>query len=117
MHLDVLGLEKERCTMKNYPSSFPRENRLVIVVKDTTTKYSRRTEENYRKMADYVARCCNSIPGNCAVFFPSYEIRDIVFGLSKNAVKKKIMLERQDSNKAERCRRPFSIPPFFPAAP
>ncbi len=102
MHLNVLGLEKERCSLKTYTSPFPRENKLAIVVKDTTTKYSKRTEENYRKMAGYVARCCNAIPGNCAVFFPSYAIRDIIFSLSKGSIGKKVMLERQDSNKAER---------------
>jgi len=102
MYQEVLGFDVARTDLHSYKSPFPKSNRLNIIVKETTTKYSKRTEENYRLMADYVLKCANSIPGNCAAFFPSYDMRDRIFALLSEKVKKKILLEQRNSNKTER---------------
>ncbi|MFH0948897.1 MAG: ATP-dependent DNA helicase [Candidatus Aenigmatarchaeota archaeon] len=103
MYRDVLGFEHERTDMHSYPSLFPRENRLNIVVKGVTTRYSVRNE-NYEKIAGHVVSCANSIPGNVAVFFPSYEMCNRIHGMVNNKIKKQILIEQQGSSKKERRR-------------
>ncbi len=103
MYKEILGFD-ERTEMRAYKSPFPKANRLNVVIRETTTKYSKRTEENYAIMADYVVKCACAIPGNCAVFFPSYSMRDKIHGKIKGRIPKKILLEQQNGNKAERRR-------------
>ncbi len=103
MYKEILGFD-ERTETRAYTSPFPRTNRLNIVIRGTTTKYSKRTEENYVLMADYVVKCACAIPGNCAAFFPSYGMRDRIHEMIKNKVPKKILLEQQNGNKADRRR-------------
>lgn len=102
MYMEVLGFDVLRTELRSYSSPFPRANRLNIIIRETTTKYSKRTAENYKLIADYVVKCICAIPGNCATFFPSYEIRDKIFELINGKVDKKILLEQQAANKAER---------------
>lgn len=102
MYRDVLGFEKERTSIKMYESPFPRDNRVNIFVSDATTKYSKRTEENYSRIANHVVACCKSIPGNCAVFFPSYDIMNKVHSISKGRISKKIFIEERNAGKKER---------------
>ncbi len=100
MYRDILGFEKERTETKMYESPFPKANRLNIIVTDTTTKYSKRSEETYEKIANHVKNCCDSIPGNVAVFYPSYYFRDSICRNLK--LKKQILYEDQKANKSER---------------
>lgn len=102
MNMELLGLDKNNTMLKKYVSPFPHDNRLNVIVKDTTTKYSKRTDANFEKMADYVVKCCNTIPGNCSVFFPSYYLRDLIYEKAKNNINKTILLEKQGANKAEK---------------
>jgi DNA excision repair protein ERCC-2 len=102
MYRDLLGLRTDRALMRSYQSPFPRHNRLNIFVRGVTTQYTKRTSENFIKIADYVSRCCNTITGNVAVFFPSYYLRDVVYELAKSSIKKEMLLEQQNSNKADR---------------
>lgn len=53
---------------------FPPENRLVIVVPKTTTKFTARSPEQYEQIGTHVADIVNKVPGNSIVFFPSYDI-------------------------------------------
>ncbi len=102
MYRDVLGLEPKRTTLKAYQSPFPKDNRLNLVVNGVTTRYSQRTEETYARIAEYVRQCVSSIPGNVAVFFPSYAFRDKIYGLLQPIDNKQMLLERQGSSKEER---------------
>ena len=101
MYKNILGFP-ENTVLKSYDSSFSKENRLNLIVPDVTTKYSKRTDENYAKMAKYIVTCVNKIKGNCAVFFPSYFIRDMLYRMIKPHLEKVILLEEQNSNKEER---------------
>ncbi len=102
MYRDLLGFAHERTLLRSYESPFPRNNRLNLFVTGATTQYSKRTSENFTKIAGYVAKSCNALPGNIAVFFPSYHMRDIIHEIAKNMIRKEIILEQQNSNKAER---------------
>ena len=101
MHRDILGIERERTTMKSYSSPFPKQNRKNIIISNVTTKYSSRTENSFRHMADMVKVCAEKISGNAAVFFPSYEIRDKIHGLI-SPIKKHVILEDPKMTKEER---------------
>ena len=55
-------------------ATFPKANRLVLAAGDVTTAYSMRQNRNNTSLiADYI-RAFAAIPGNCAVYFPSYAI-------------------------------------------
>jgi len=72
MHRDVLGLE--RTVMKEYSSPFPKHNRLNIIVPTATTRYSKREEGEYRKIAGIINNVAQEVPGNMGIFFPSYGV-------------------------------------------
>jgi len=56
------------------PPTFPRENRLILAAQDITTAYSmRQNRANTALIADYID-AFSAIAGNCAVYFPSYQI-------------------------------------------
>ncbi len=74
MYKDVLGIEK--AMEREYFSPFPPENKLSLVVPETTTKYGLRGETMYKQIALKCSELAEGIPGNVALFFPSYELRD-----------------------------------------
>ncbi len=68
----VLGLPERRVSRLSQPSPFPPENRRVVVVPDVSTTYrdrDRDREETARLVGEAVA----AVPGNVAVFFPSFK--------------------------------------------
>ncbi|MCD6557527.1 MAG: ATP-dependent DNA helicase [Candidatus Aenigmarchaeota archaeon] len=103
MYIDLLGIEPARVESKEYESPFPKENRLNLIVTDVTTKYENRNEEEFKKIVNYLVRCVNAVPGNVAVFFPSYEIRDRIYHtLVVENINKEILLESQNASKEDR---------------
>lgn len=73
-YIDILGLDKNRCLELELPNPFPPENRLLLVDKAVTTKYEKRSEIQWKRIADHLQRILKSIRGKVAVFFPSYDI-------------------------------------------
>jgi len=73
MYRDVLGLNPRRTVIREYPSPFPRRNRLNLIVPTVTTRYRYRTPEHLQKIARLVRKIIDMIPGNVAVFYPSYD--------------------------------------------
>lgn len=63
------------------PSSFPKENRLVMVARDVSTRYRRRNRREYEKILNYVHTFIHAKRGNYLVFFPSYEMLTEMAGL------------------------------------
>lgn len=61
-------------------SSFPKENRLLMVGGDISTRYKSRSNEEYQKIADYIGRFVQMRTGNYFVFFPSYQFMEQVAG-------------------------------------
>jgi len=78
MYRDLLGLKTERTTIKEYKSPFPKQNQLNIIMKNVTTKFEKRTEEEFEKIASAINDISNSTPGNVAVYFPSFKLMDEV---------------------------------------
>ena len=60
------------------PSPFPKENRLLLIGSDVSSRYSRRNQAEYEKTADYIRAVAESHIGNYMVFFPSYRYMEEV---------------------------------------
>lgn len=58
------------------PSPFPVNNRMLMVASDTSTKYTRRTPSEYKKIAGYIYDFVSAKIGNYMVFFPSYKMME-----------------------------------------
>ena len=74
MYRDLLGIPPERTIMREYPSPFPKENRMVLVYPEVTTRFRRREVREFQKIGRKISEIIKRIPGNTAVFFPSYEV-------------------------------------------
>lgn len=59
-------------------STFDSKRRLVLIGTDTSSRYTERSEKQYRKMAEYVLRLIQSKRGNYMVFFSSYRMMEEV---------------------------------------
>lgn len=75
MYSDVLGLKDAVC--KSFKSPFPETNKLSLIIPKTTTKYSLRSERQFRDIAQVCADVANSMQ-RVMIFFPSYSVRDEV---------------------------------------
>ena len=85
-------------------SPFPEENRLLMVAEDVSSRYTRRSPSEYRKVADYIRIVTESRPGNYMVFFPSYqymgEIEEI---LEEEPLKADLLVQGQGMGEAEKA--------------
>lgn len=59
-------------------STFKESQRLLLLGKDVSTKYTRRTPSEFEKIADYIGKTIACHPGNYMVFFPSYKLMEQV---------------------------------------
>ena len=55
-------------------SPFPGQNRILLLGRDISSRYSRRGEEEYRKAVAYIREVTAARRGNYMVFFPSYQV-------------------------------------------
>ncbi len=87
-------------------SPFDTANRLIISAKDVSSRYTRRNENEYKKMFEYVRSIVNSKKGNYMVFFPSYKMMEEVYkySLSESSDFSYII---QNSNMSEADREDF----------
>ncbi len=102
MYKEILGFPDELTEIIELPSPFPPKNRLALIIPDTSTKFEKRDEKQYQKIARHCSSISNLIPGNVAIFFPSYYIRDRVYEFFADMSNKTILLEKQDMSKPEK---------------
>jgi DNA excision repair protein ERCC-2 len=98
MYKDLLSIEK--AVEKEYNSPFPVENKLNLIVPETSTKYTLRGEVMFKLMAKKCMEMVDLIPGNVAIFFPSYVLRDKVGQYIESD--KKLFWEKSDMGKEEK---------------
>ena len=60
-------------------SPFEQKKRCLMICRDVSSKYTRRGYEEYRKIAEYIARMSWQKKGNYMVFFPSYRLMEDVY--------------------------------------
>ncbi|MFH1592622.1 MAG: ATP-dependent DNA helicase [Candidatus Woesearchaeota archaeon] len=102
MYLDLLGLDSKKTITTEYKDPFPKTNRLNLIVPSTTTKYSKRDEIMFKRISKMCSDMVNEIPGNVAIFFPSYSLRDNVNYFFQHEIKKRIVLEQPRLTKPEK---------------
>lgn len=83
-------------------SSFPKDNRLILIGRDVSTRYTRRGTEMYRRIAQYVFTAAQCRTGNYIAFFPSYRMLEEVYfyfsekcGNMESAAQKQYMTEKE----------------------
>lgn len=59
-------------------SPFARENRLLLIGSDVSSRYTRRNRAEFAKIVDYIRALAESHRGNYLVFFPSYQYMEAV---------------------------------------
>ncbi|MBU0461791.1 MAG: ATP-dependent DNA helicase [Nanoarchaeota archaeon] len=102
MYRDLLGFP-EKTMERTYESPFPEENRLSMIIPETTTKYNLRNEDQFRRIGEICAEVTNEVPGNCALFFPSYYLRDKVHAYFEELSEKTSFVEQGDMTKEEKA--------------
>ncbi|MGV8162215.1 MAG: ATP-dependent DNA helicase [Candidatus Nanoarchaeia archaeon] len=101
MYRELLGFREENTVEMTLKSPFPEKNKLSLIIPKTSTKFTGRSEYQYREMGQIVSKIVNAIPGNSAVFFPSFKLRDDVYAYMKEC-EKTVFLERQGLTKQEK---------------
>lgn len=66
------------------PSPFPKEHSRILIAQEVSTRYTMRIEEEFQKIAAYILGIYDSHAGNYMVFFPSYQMMEILFLRLKN---------------------------------
>jgi DNA excision repair protein ERCC-2 len=100
MYKDLLGI-KDAETLE-FDNPFPKENRLNIILPETSTKYTSRGEKMYREIADRCLKVVENVPGNIVIFFPSYYLRDKINEIFSEECSKTIFLEDRAMSKEEK---------------
>ena len=93
MYADLLGMDSAQ--MESYPSPFPAANRRAFIDESVTTKYTSRSIEQYKRIAERISKVKGAVKGNIAVFFPSFEFMNNVFRYMKDS---SIYLQHRDMN-------------------
>jgi DNA excision repair protein ERCC-2 len=99
-------------TCCSLPNAFPREQRLIVCTTDITTAYSlRQDKENNERIISYIMSFA-LLPGNLAVYFPSYQILDAFAAHVAPMIRRKqLFIEPKDAREADIALKTFlSLP-------
>lgn len=102
MYEDLLGLDKKNAMMVEYENPFPAENKLSIILPETSTKFTSRGKIMYEQIAVKCATIVNAVPGNTVIFFPSYALRDHIYEFLRDKCDKTLFLEDTAYTKEQR---------------
>ncbi len=72
----LLGAEDDYAVYAHSP--FSKDNRLLLIGRDVSSRYSRRGPREYERIASYISQTVESHPGNYLVFFSSYKMLEEV---------------------------------------
>jgi len=101
MYADLLGIDNPY--IKNYPSPFPQVNRKIVSKGYLTTRYEERTIHMFQAYAQAICDLAQVVPGNVAVFFPSYDLLNEVSGhLTNSSMGREMIVEDRAYTKAEK---------------
>lgn len=89
-------------------SPFSAKNRRILIGSDVSSRYTRRNNTEYRKIAEYISRCVWQRQGNYMVFFPSYRLMEDVYQVYEEEFSVDwVRCIRQNSDMTEREREEF----------
>lgn len=83
-------------------SSFRTSQRRIIIANDVTSKYTRRNEREYRKIASYIEQFTAARQGNYMVFFPSYAFLEHVYDQLSMPEQTEILIQNPSMTETER---------------
>lgn len=97
---DILGVSNAE--EREFRNPFPKKNRLNLIIPETTTKFTRRNEDEFKSIAYVCSKIVARVPGNSAIFFPSYYVRDSVYQYLHRLTNKPLVKEIQGQSKEEK---------------
>ena len=89
------------------PSPFPAENRRILIGRDVSTRYERRTQEEYERIASYISAAVSVREGRYMVYFPSYQMLRAVAEIYQGIKKENETLLLQDRDMCEEEKEEF----------
>lgn len=88
-------------------SPFLVSNRLLLIGTDVSSRYKRRGDTEYCRMAEYISKTVKSQKGNYLVFFPSYQMLEVVYQRCEK--QNDFLCIRQDTGMDEKEREHFLL--------
>lgn len=83
-------------------SSFSTDQRKLMIACNATSKYTRRSPEEYQKIASYITSFVSARTGNYMVFFPSYSFMDHVIPYLSLPHSCELQVQSPDMTEAEK---------------
>src|SRR5699024_5614273 len=76
---ELLSVEKDDYAIYA-KTPFPAKNRLLLMGRDVSTRYTMRGADMYERIAQYIVTAAEGRKGNYMAFFPSYKVMEEVYG-------------------------------------
>lgn len=83
-------------------SSFDSARQLILAATDVSARYSRRTKEEYAKIAGYIDGFISARQGNYIVFFPSYKMLGEVCGFMEEKNGTVYVMQHENMTESEK---------------
>lgn len=87
-------------------SVFDPANRELIVARDVTSRYSRRSDSEYDRMAAYISEIVSARTGNYMIFFPSFamleRVHEMYMSRYWNEISQTVLVQGASMNEGER---------------
>ena len=104
MYADLLGINESKAVFREFLSPFPKENKLSLVITGVTTKYTERCAGEFEKIGKIASKIVNKVPGNSAVFFPSFALLESIAPYIEENSSRKLMKQKSGMNSEERTK-------------
>ena len=88
-------------------TSFSKEQKLLLIGRDVSSRYTRRNQAEFQKIAVYIANITAAKKGNYMVFFPSYKLMEQVYELFLELKQEELQIIKQESGMKEGEREAF----------
>ena len=88
-------------------STFDPAKKKLLIGSDVSSRYTRRGEEEYRRIARYLEEMVNAQPGNYLVFFPSYKMMEEVREIFEPECRLPVKILMQNARMTEGQREEF----------
>lgn len=100
---DIMGI---KARLKKFPRMIKKENAIVLVARDVSTRGDERNLELYRKLSNYIIEAAKIIPKNVGVFTASYEVLEGLISVNlhlriEEEVGKKVFIEKKNATSKE----------------
>ncbi|MBQ9828537.1 MAG: ATP-dependent DNA helicase [Lachnospiraceae bacterium] len=104
---NLLSSKPEQDLSMYVDSPFDEDKRFIAVSSDVSSRYTRRNESEYRKIAAYIKDITSVRRGNYLVFFPSYAFMESVADIYRNEFcteedQEELIVQRSDMTEGEK---------------